>query len=84
MTRSYGITVSKKKPVEPAWHKQLKPMAVAAGAYKAVGSPEVCAFKNLCKKLVASRVLVSFELFGVAQVYKVSWIARESQWSGSA
>lgn len=84
-SRPYGgLTVAKKKPVEPQWHKDLKAIATLAAAYKPIGAPEVIACKNLCRRLKAAGTLISWELLGTSQVYKIIWVARDKQWSGAA
>lgn len=78
--------VSKKAPVEPEWHKQLLPIAKLAGKSGTTrGDPAVIAFSNLCRRLVSFRHLVSWQLemnSDKTNVYWVSWIARDPQWSG--
>lgn len=77
--------VSKKAPVEPEWHKKLMPIAKLAGKSGTLrGSPEAIAFANMCRHLVSSRVLISWELemSGGTTVYWAKWTARDGQWSG--
>jgi hypothetical protein len=78
--------VSKKKPIEPEWHKKLLPIAKLAGkSGTSRGDPMVIAFSNMCRRLKDSRVLVSWELEtsqDKTQVFWVKWIARDPQWSG--
>lgn len=78
--------VSKKAPVEPEWHKKLRPIAVLAGKSGTLrGSPEAVAFANMCRHLKASGVLVAWELemgMSATTVSWAKWVARDPQWSG--
>lgn len=79
--------VSKKAPVEPEWHKKLQPLAKLAGQSGTfIGSPQAVAFKNMCRHLVATRILVSWELITDQQtgqsIYWAVWTARDPLWSG--
>lgn len=77
--------VSKQKPVEPAWYKKLLPIAQLAGKSGTLrGSPEAVAFANMCRHLVSSKVLISWELemSGGNLVHWAKWTARDPAWSG--
>ena len=82
-TRVYGgVTVTKKTPVQPDWHKNLVALAKQAGGYRPAASPEVIAFKNYCRRLVTSRVLKSWAVNGTHTIYSVEWVAADPHWSG--
>lgn len=76
---------SKKKPVQPDWHKKLVPIADAAGRYQPAGAPTVIAFRNMCRHLKSFGVIVDWvtNIAGGTCV-SVSWTAKDSQWSGKA
>lgn len=79
--------VSKQAPIEPEWHKKLLPIAKLAGkSGTSVASPEALAFKNMCRRLVATKVLISWELetdsTTKTSIFWVNWTARDAQWSG--
>lgn len=80
-----ALTVSRKKPVEPNWFKELVPLAEAAGKHcdKHIYSPEVIAFKNKARRCKEFGHLVSWvvEHRGGTQVYAVAWVAKDKQWS---
>lgn len=76
---------SKKTPVEPTWLKELMPLAEAAGKHcdKTIGHPAVIAFKNKARRCKEYGHLVSWEVEhkGTSNVYAVSWVAKDKQWS---
>lgn len=72
-------------PVEPDWHKQLKPVAAEAGRWKQDSDPFVIQFSNLCRRFKSFGHLTDWSLNkSGSTVTSVKWTARNPKWSGQA